>query len=264
MAQPTTQRSTQRASQPASQRSTDKSDMRTTVCVVPPPRNTVRHFARWVAESCDTGTPVLNVGAGANVSGPLQPVFRRSPYLVGVDPDGAIEQNASLAERHRMHLEEFAEDHEGKFDVVFSVYVLEHITDPASFAAACARVLRPGGEWFGLTLNVRQYFGAATWAASRLNAADWLLHRLKGDDLVHDHHFPTVYRFNSVSAIRRHCAGAGFDRLDVRAYDATRRYQWYLPPALQWFPPAWTRMAYAVGSPSLMGHLSFRARMPEG
>jgi SAM-dependent methyltransferase len=233
-----------------------------TVTVVPPPVDTVRHFARWVAGSVSPGAPVLNVGAGADVSGVLGPVLRREPYLVGVDPDAAIESNTSLTERHRTTLEEFADHHAGRFAVAMSVYVVEHVADPAAFADANARVLRPGGEWFGLTLNVNHYFGGATWAAARVGASDWLLRRLAGDELAHEHHFPPAYRLNSIRALRRACEHAGFEELEVRCYDATERYRWYLPRGLGWFAPAYTRFAYAVGSPGLMGHLSFRATLP--
>jgi SAM-dependent methyltransferase len=161
-----------------------------------------------------------------------------------------------------MPLEEFAASNAGRFDVVLSIYVIEHVSDPAAFAAASARVLRPGGDWFGLTLNVRHYFGGTTWAMSRIGAADWLLHRLEGDRVGHEHHFPPEYRLNSVRALRRVCADAGFSRLEVRCYDATERYRWYLPGGLQWFAPAWTTFAYAVGRPGLMGHLTFRATLP--
>jgi SAM-dependent methyltransferase len=237
-------------------------DFVSTASVVPPPDDSVRSFARWVAHSVSPGAPVLNVGAGKDISGALQPLLRREPYLVGVDPDAAIESNTSLAERHRTTLEEFAAGNAGRFDVVLSVYVIEHVTDPAAFAAANAKVLRPGGEWFGLTLNVQHYFGATTRAMSRVGLSDWLLHRLAGDDLQHEHHFPPAYRLNSLHTLRRTCADAGFDRLEVRCYDATDRYQWYLPRGLGWFAPAYTRLAYAVGRPGLMGHLSFRAILP--
>ncbi len=231
----------------------------TTATVVSPPRHTVTHFARWVAQSCPPEARVLNVGAGADVSGALAPLLRRRPHLVGVDPDQAIERNESLHERHRMCLEDFAGEHQGEFDVVLAVYVLEHVSDPAAFAAACAQVLRPGGQWFALTLNVRHYFGATTWAMSRLKVAEWALHRLKGDALVHEHHFPTVYRFNSLRTVRRHCEAAGFESLEFRCYDAAERYQWYLPDRLRPVAPAYSHLAYAVGSPTMMGHLTFRA-----
>src|SRR3954452_24724308 len=39
--------------------------------VEPPPRDPVRRLARWAARECPAGADVLNVGAGADVSGPL-------------------------------------------------------------------------------------------------------------------------------------------------------------------------------------------------
>ncbi len=237
--------------------------MRVTATAVPAPRDTVHHFVRWVSQHCDEGARVLNVGAGCDVSGALRPLARRRPHLVGVDPDGAVERNAALAERHRMTLEEFAESTTERFDAVIAVYVLEHVRRPDEFTRAAAALLRPGGSLFALTLNVQQYFGAATWLLSRANVADQALHWLKGDDLHHEHHFPTVYRCNSQRAVRRHCEAAGFGEVEFRCYDAASRYEWYLPDRLRWFPSVYSRFAYAVGAPGLMGHLTFRATMPQ-
>lgn len=231
----------------------------TSVDVIPAPRSSVHALARWAAEDCPAGSRVLNIGAGEDWSGPLRPLLRRSPYLVGVDPDGAIERNDSLDERHRMTLEEYARDTGARFDLALAVYVLEHVADPAAFTSACARVLEPGGRLFGLTPNVHQYFGATTWALSRLGWTDRALERLKGHAGVHHHHFRTEYRMNSVRTISRHLDAAGFRSVEFRCYDAPARYAWYLPNGLKWFPPAYSRLAYAVGSPRLMGHLAFRA-----
>lgn len=229
------------------------------VSVVTPPRHGVGNFARWVAQSCEPGAHVLNIGAGKNLSGALKPLRRRSPYLVGVDPDASIMRNRSLEERHQASVEEFAAGHEEKFDVAFAIYVLEHVRDPEAFVSACARVLKPGGSLFALTVNVRQYFGLLTWAATRLGVSDGLLARLKSQAVVEAYHFPTQYRLNSVRTVSRHLERAGFDSVDFRCYDDTGRYEWYLPRAVRWFPPAYTRAAYAIGSPALMGHLTFRA-----
>jgi SAM-dependent methyltransferase len=226
------------------------------------PTNPVRHLARWAAKACPPHGDVLNVGAGADVSGSLRPLLARRPRLVGVDPDVAIEDNPHLAEWHRTTIEDYACDHPERFDVVISIFVLEHVEHPAEFARACARVLRPGGSWYALTLNVHHYFGATTWALSRLHVAEPALRRLKGDQLVHEHHFPTVYRFNSRSIIRHHCGSAGFTDISFHCYDAPGHYQWYFPQPFRWFPPLYSRGAYAVGSPEAMGHLSFCATKP--
>jgi SAM-dependent methyltransferase len=158
-----------------------------------------------------------------------------------------------------MSLEVFAAAHEEEFDLALAVFVLEHVGDPAGFVRACARVLRPGGSLFALTLNVTHYFGAATWALSRVGLSDRVLELMKGHAEVHDHHFPPEYRLNSVRTVQRHLDAAGFHSVEFRCYDASERYQWYLPVGLRWFAPTYTRAAYAVGAPALMGHLAFRA-----
>jgi SAM-dependent methyltransferase len=227
---------------------------------IPPPAHPVRWFARWVAEVCPRGADVLNIGAGCDRSGSLVALRRRDPHLVGVDPAESIRRNPSLDERFQQSLEDFAQDHEAAFDVAFAVFVLEHVADPEGFSRACARVLRPNGWLFGLTLNKYQYFGFVTWMTSCLGVTDRalaMLHRAHG----HGHHVPTVYRMNSPGQISRHLRDAGFVSGEFRMFDKAEQYGWYLPRALQPLPRAWSRAAYLVDSPYLMGHLAFRARL---
>jgi 2-polyprenyl-6-hydroxyphenyl methylase/3-demethylubiquinone-9 3-methyltransferase len=41
----------------------------------------------------------------------------------------------------------------GKYDIVTCMEVIEHVPDPASLVAACARLTRPGGDVFFSTIN---------------------------------------------------------------------------------------------------------------
>ena len=227
--------------------------------VVPPPKNAVRRFASWVAQSVSATSDVLNVGAGRNLSGALLPVRRKATRLVGVDPDEAIWDNPYLDERHQVSLEEFAAGHEADFDVAFSVFVLEHVSDPRAFTAACARTLRPGGVLFALTVNKYQYFGLTTWATTRLHLNEPLLRQLKGEEVVNEYHFPTEYRMNSPRQCARRLREAGFCSAEFRMFDKPDLYAWYLPERLKPLAPRWSSLAYGVGAPSLMGSLSFRA-----
>lgn len=234
----------------------------TTTEVIPAPVDPVRALARWAAQHCPEGGVVLDIGAGEHASGDLRPLLRRRARLVGTDPDHAIERNTALHERYRLTAEELAGQHPGRYDAVLSVFVLEHVAFPDAFASACAALLRPGGSWFALTLNVHHYFGATAWATQRLGIQQAVLHRLKGREAEHDHRFPTRYRCNSRRTVTRVCRAAGFDLVELRMYDAAERYAWYLPPALSRLPTLYSALAYRVGWPELMGHLSFRARRP--
>lgn len=230
--------------------------------IVRAPRNPVRDLARWASRHCPVGGTVLDIGAGEHASGDLGPLLARRPYLVGTDPDHAIENNASLDERHRLTAEELAAEQPGRYDVVLAIYVLEHVEDPAAFTRACHDLLQPGGSWFALTLNVHHYFGATAWATNRLGIQPTVLHRLKGDAASHDHRFPTRYRLNSRHVVERVAQQTGFADLEFRVYDAPDRYAWYLPHPLKRLPSAYASVAYRLGQPSLMGHLTFRARRP--
>jgi 2-polyprenyl-6-hydroxyphenyl methylase/3-demethylubiquinone-9 3-methyltransferase len=49
--------------------------------------------------------------------------------------------------------EQWADAHPGQADLVTCMEMLEHVPDPASTVAACARLLKPGGQVFFSTLN---------------------------------------------------------------------------------------------------------------
>ena len=49
--------------------------------------------------------------------------------------------------------EDFAVDHAGKYDIVTCLEMLEHVPNPASTIAACAKLVKPGGHVFFSTLN---------------------------------------------------------------------------------------------------------------
>lgn len=230
-----------------------------TVRVVPPPSHPVREFGRWVARCTPPGSVVVNVGGGCNRSGAHPGVRRRAGRLVTIDPSPQVWLDATADERHQQTLEEYAADRPASADVAFAVYVLEHVTDPAGFAAAAAKVLRPGGSFLALTLNRWHYFGTATKTASVLGVEEWLLRHVRDPDLVQEYHVPTAYRLNSIGTVSRRLADAGFASVDLRMWDLPRLYEPYLPPPARGFATAWNRAAYAVGRPSLMGHLSVRA-----
>jgi 2-polyprenyl-6-hydroxyphenyl methylase / 3-demethylubiquinone-9 3-methyltransferase len=57
-----------------------------------------------------------------------------------------VEYLLSSAEAH-------AEERAGGYDVLTCMEMLEHVPDPASAVAACARLVKPGGQVFFSTIN---------------------------------------------------------------------------------------------------------------
>ena len=46
-----------------------------------------------------------------------------------------------------------AKKHPGEFDVVTCMEMMEHVPDPSSVIAACAKLVKPGGDLFFSTIN---------------------------------------------------------------------------------------------------------------
>lgn len=179
--------------------------------------------------------------------------------MVVVDPSARVAANRDADERHRMTLEDFSLEHADRFDVAFAVFVMEHVADPVAFTEAAARVLKPRGVFMAITVNQWHYFGLTTWATSRLGLDEWLLRRVRDPTHVDDYHFPTEYRINSIRSVGRHLGRAGFSEVEFRMWDLPRVYEPYLPDRVTGLATAWSRAAYRLRSPHLMGHLTFKA-----
>jgi 2-polyprenyl-6-hydroxyphenyl methylase / 3-demethylubiquinone-9 3-methyltransferase len=105
------------------------------------------------------GRKVLDLGCGGGI-------LSEAMAALGAEVTGIDAGEAPLAAARR-HLDEsglrvdyrlataerFAEGAAERFDVVTCMELLEHVPDPQSVVAACARLVRPGGEVFFATLN---------------------------------------------------------------------------------------------------------------
>ncbi len=105
------------------------------------------------------GKKVLDVGCGGGIL--AEAMAQRGAAVTGIDlSDKALKvADLHLLESHlsvnyeKTTVEEFAARHAGEFDVVTCMELLEHVPEPAGMVAACARLVRPGGEVFFSTIN---------------------------------------------------------------------------------------------------------------
>jgi len=108
------------------------------------------------------------------------------------------------------------------FDIVISRSVVEHLEDPPRVFREFFRVLRPGGKIVILTPNRYDYVSLIA------TVTPYRLHRLLVSRICQvseDDVFPTLYRANTRSAVRRAMSGAG---LIEREMDMINHYPAYL------------------------------------
>ena len=114
----------------------------------------------WIeARAPLAGRRVLDVGCGGGLL--AEAMAGRGAEVLGID---LAEASLSVARLHALEsgaapeyraisAEDCAAEMPGAFDVVTCLEMLEHVPDPASVIAACARLVKPGGQVFFSTLN---------------------------------------------------------------------------------------------------------------
>ena len=110
----------------------------------------------WIARRAElAGAAVLDVGCGGGIL--AEAMARRGARVTGIDLSDKALRVAQL-HLHESKLDiryekSSVEDYAGEFDLVTCMELLEHVPQPASMVAACARLVRPGGRVFFSTIN---------------------------------------------------------------------------------------------------------------
>jgi len=177
----------------------------------------------WIARLAPLeGREVLDVGCGGGIL--AEAMARRGARVTGIDLADKPLRVAQLhllesgAEVHyeRASAEDYAAAHAGRFDVLTCMEMLEHVPDPQSAVAACARLLKPGGRAFFSTINrnPKAYLFAVI-------GAEYVLKLLpKG---THDYS-----RFIRPSELSGWCRAAGLHAMELTGMTynpLTRRYR---------------------------------------
>jgi 2-polyprenyl-6-hydroxyphenyl methylase/3-demethylubiquinone-9 3-methyltransferase len=152
---------------------------------------------------------VLDVGCGGGIL--AESMAARGAKVTGIDMGEAPLEVARLhllesgqqVEYRRIPVEELAAEIPAQFDVVTCMEMLEHVPDPASVIAACATLVKPGGQVFFSTINrnPKSYLFAIV-------GAEYILRMLpKG---THD-----FAKFIRPSELNRWARKAGLDTADL-------------------------------------------------
>ena len=105
------------------------------------------------------GKQVIDVGCGGGIL--AESMARRGAHVTGIDMGAtplevaelhALESQVDVTYR-QINAEAIAAEAPAQFDVVTCMEMLEHVPDPASVIAACAKLVKPGGDVFFSTIN---------------------------------------------------------------------------------------------------------------
>ncbi|MDZ7841029.1 MAG: bifunctional 2-polyprenyl-6-hydroxyphenol methylase/3-demethylubiquinol 3-O-methyltransferase UbiG [Gammaproteobacteria bacterium] len=105
------------------------------------------------------GRNVIDVGCGGGLL--TEAMSELGARVTGIDLGEAplavarlhLKETGHTVDYHHTSAEEWADGHAGEYDVVTCLELLEHVPDPASTVAACAKLAAPGGTVFFSTIN---------------------------------------------------------------------------------------------------------------
>lgn len=120
------------------------------------------HFRRDPAHAHPlTGLRILDIGCGGGLLSLA--LARLGAEVTGIDASAAsVDIAQAWAEKNNLKITFHHSTTEAllqrancpeQFDAVMSMEIIEHVADPESFSADCAAFVRPGGLFFGSTLN---------------------------------------------------------------------------------------------------------------
>jgi len=168
------------------------------------------------------GRRIVDVGCGGGILS--EAMARKGAQVLGVD---LAERSLKVAQLHAMEAgidhvhyrevaaEVLADEQPGQFDIVTCMEMVEHVPDPASIVAACAKLVKPGGWVFLSTLNrnPKSFLFAIV-------GAEYLLRLLPAG--THEY-----AKFIRPSELATWCRSVGLDPLQTRGMEynpLTRRY----------------------------------------
>lgn len=171
-----------------------------------------------------SGLQALDVGCGGGLL--AEGMARRGAEVLGIDLAGkalkvaqlhALESGVAGLRYREVAVESLAQERPAAFDVVSCMEMLEHVPDPASVVAACARLAKPGGWVFFSTLNrnPRAFLLAIV-------GAEYLLRMLPRG--THEY-----AKFIRPSELARWARDAGLEALETRGLEyapLSRRFRW--------------------------------------
>ncbi len=168
------------------------------------------------------GKRVVDVGCGGGILS--EGMALRGAQVMGIDMGEAplsvarlhLLESGAEVDYQQTTAERLADEIPGRFDIVTCLEMLEHVPDPASVIASCARLVKPGGDVFFSTINrnPRSYLFA-------IIGAEYLLRLLPRG--THDYR-----KFIRPSELEAWSRDAGLEFLDITGMSynpLTRRYR---------------------------------------
>lgn len=146
---------------------------------------------------------ILDIGCGTGIASlihPQQQIREISTIFWGVEPDTEVSIPCYFDNVWLSNLE-YSDIPTESVDIAYSYMVLEHVANPKTFMEAIYRILKPGGVFLAITINLNSFFGRISHLSHQLKIQRQILAYLRGREIVDEYHYPAIYKLNTPSQI---------------------------------------------------------------
>jgi SAM-dependent methyltransferase len=177
----------------------------------------------------------LDIGCGHGFDGHPDPqalIASVCTELIGIEPDTEIAIPKHFSQVHHSSFED-APIPPDSVDVAYAVMVLEHLDQPEAFLRKLHTTLKPGGVFWGFTVDSRHWFAQASTTLKKIGLKDAylsLLHGGRGSERYEN--YPVHYLFNTPETVTR--LTGSFSRCDVMSLWKRNQTHFYFPRGLKW------------------------------
>jgi SAM-dependent methyltransferase len=191
---------------------------------------------------------ILDIGCGEGLvhrRGLQRSLAQTASQYIGIEPDPDIRLGRYFTAQYRC-LFENAPLQPDSIDVAIAAMVLEHLADPQMFWDKLYAVLRPGGVFWGLTVDARHWFALLSLLTERFHIKDWYLSAVRGERGIERYdNYATYYRSNKPRQIRR--MTQAFRQTEIISFHRVGQFDYYTPVKLRWLVWAFERLTICLG-----------------
>ncbi|MGA2507800.1 MAG: methyltransferase domain-containing protein [Chitinispirillaceae bacterium] len=192
-------------------------------------------FCSYVVQHVHRNATVVDVGAGAGLCKQVNVIRVAVGRLIGVDPNPNIYENYQVHEVMNVYFEDCTIDKES-VDLIYSIFVAEHIERPDVFFKKAVYILKANGKMLFLTPNKYHYFFCLSKLADKINMKKYWIEKIMHSTVNRSYGFPTYYLINEASAVRRLADKCGFKRVQFVYIDCPEVIAIYFPKCCRWIP----------------------------
>lgn len=192
-------------------------------------------FCDLILNDISKDSVVVEIGAGKGLCKHVAKIRNNVKVLLGVDPSDNIEVNPYVHKRIKQFFED-AEIESESVDLIYSIYVMEHIEKPEKVIEKAYNILKKGGKMYFITPNRKHYFVCISKIAESLRFKKIWIEKFMHLKVNTDLGFESYYYLNDEVTIKNLSEKYKFKTCSIIFIDSPRDIARYLPNGFKWLP----------------------------